>query len=258
MINCEVTQGHGNGIFMHNATSMVMRNCFIHDNTNTGIYVSNSTPQIYNCIISDNPVYGISNTGSGSMNIFNNIIYANDVGIYSDVAINGFSSNLFWANTTDHSGVMPTGFESVSTTNINVDPCDIYLNMFLDPLCIDPSTENYHVYDNSVCIDAGDPTAYNASYPYDLDGHPRVIDSRIDIGAYEFAIYWEGNINSNWHLPANWINNAFPDQNSDVHIWPDYVNLLVISSNAQVNSLKLWNGTDVEVISGVSFTVSGP
>jgi len=255
MVNCDISYGNGSGVNLYNSSGATFRNCFIHDNTNNGIYCYDSDPSILNCDITNHSNTGFSNTGSSGPNLFNNIFYGNNEAIYSDVQISGLSSNLFYANTHNYVGSPPTGFGSITTTNINGDPCDIYLNLFQDPNCIDPTLRNYRLYGNSVCVDAGDPTVYSSAHPYDLDGHPRIMEARIDIGAYEFGIFWEGDVNSNWHLPANWSNNSVPDLLSTVNIWPDYVNPPVISSNAQCKDLILWDGTTVEVTGGAMLTV---
>jgi len=46
---------------------------------------------------------------------------------------------------------------------------------------------NYHLLGDSPCINAGDPNYIVEPNETDLDGRPRVIDGRIDVGAYE---YW--------------------------------------------------------------------
>ncbi|MHC4733107.1 MAG: choice-of-anchor Q domain-containing protein, partial [Planctomycetota bacterium] len=47
---------------------------------------------------------------------------------------------------------------------------------------------DYHLLTNSPCIDAGDPAYVHAPGETDLDGQPRVIDGRIDMGAYEQSL----------------------------------------------------------------------
>jgi len=76
--------------------------------------------------------------------------------------------------------------------NIDVDPC------FVSPGYLDtngtPSDTNddtwfdgdYHLLSRSLCINAGDPNYTPGPNETDLDGLPRVIDGRVDMGAYEF------------------------------------------------------------------------
>ncbi|MHC4160149.1 MAG: choice-of-anchor Q domain-containing protein, partial [Planctomycetota bacterium] len=46
---------------------------------------------------------------------------------------------------------------------------------------------DYHLLPNSPCIDAGDPNYVPEPNETDLDGKPRIVNDRIDMGAYEFA-----------------------------------------------------------------------
>ena len=55
-----------------------------------------------------------------------------------------------------------------------------------DPLFVDPDNGNYRLQANSPCINAGDPNILIGQYETDLDGNPRIVDGRIDMGAYEF------------------------------------------------------------------------
>ena len=49
------------------------------------------------------------------------------------------------------------------------------MNIFLDPLFVDPANDDFHLTENSPCIDAGDP-----EFPLDPDG------TYIEIGRYYF------------------------------------------------------------------------
>ena len=50
----------------------------------------------------------------------------------------------------------------------------------------DPNTENWVMDEvTSPCIDAGDPNCLITPEDTDLDGHPRIVGARIDMGAYE-------------------------------------------------------------------------
>jgi hypothetical protein len=68
--------------------------------------------------------------------------------------------------------------------NIDADPC------FTEPGYWDAGAwveGDYRLLGGSLCIDAGDPNYLPEPNETDLDGNPRVINGRIDMGAYE---YW--------------------------------------------------------------------
>jgi len=70
------------------------------------------------------------------------------------------------------------------TGNIDADPC------FIDPGYWDANglwvEGDYHLLLGSPCINTGDPDYIADPDETDLDGNPRVIGGRIDMGAYEF------------------------------------------------------------------------
>jgi len=75
--------------------------------------------------------------------------------------------------------------------NINNDPCFVepgYWDSNSTPT--DPNDDfwiegNYHLLQGSPCLDAGDPNYVPGPNETDLEGNPRIINERIDIGPYE-------------------------------------------------------------------------
>jgi hypothetical protein len=59
-------------------------------------------------------------------------------------------------------------------------------NTSADPQFTAPSEDNYRLKPSSPCIDAGDPDYAPEAHAIDLDGNPRVVGGRVDMGAYEF------------------------------------------------------------------------
>ncbi len=55
------------------------------------------------------------------------------------------------------------------------------------PLFVDQNNHDYHLLPGSPCIDAGDPNYIEEHNETDLDGKPRVMGGRIDMGAYEYG-----------------------------------------------------------------------
>jgi len=106
-----------------------------------------------------------------------NIIYDNSIGVVLAYLPTTLEYNLFWGNETTTTGdFIPAAFGIIITVNANGDPCDTYMNLFMDPLFVDPGNFNYHLTENSPCIDAGDPDPVY----YDPDG------TVADIGAFYF------------------------------------------------------------------------
>jgi predicted outer membrane repeat protein len=80
------------------------------------------------------------------------------------------------------------------------DPCNVIIwgngNIDIDPCFVEPGywdvngiwvDGDYHLLASSPCIDAGDPNYIAEPNETDLDGRPRVINGRIDMGAYEYS-----------------------------------------------------------------------
>jgi len=58
-------------------------------------------------------------------------------------------------------------------------------NFDAGPMFVDVTADDYHLLPDSPCIDAGDPNYVPAPNETDLDGQPRVLGGRIDMGVYE-------------------------------------------------------------------------
>jgi len=60
-------------------------------------------------------------------------------------------------------------------------------NIDEDPLFVDPGNGNIHLLSQSPCIDRGDPDFQPGPGETDIDGDPRVINGRVDMGSDEYA-----------------------------------------------------------------------
>jgi hypothetical protein len=143
----------GGGIYCDGHIPTI-RHCTISDNS-SGIYFDDSYPIVVNCIIEGSYQYGIA---------FYDITY-------SEINYGDFYNN----SGGNFIGVPPPDLGILATTNINDDSCDIFYNIFENPMFVRPNLGNYNLRALSPCIDAGDPESL-------LDP-----DSTIaDIGAFYF------------------------------------------------------------------------
>ncbi len=179
--------GHGGGgISIYNA-SATLSYCSIYDNFamdhGGGIAITNGNLTVDHCTIDENETLGagsgsgISILSSNTAVITNSIISNNHDGygilnqgtltvVYTDF-FNNVSGNI--------TGNIPANFGILSMVNANGDSCDVYYNIFLDPIYVDPDNGDHHLLSDSPCIDAGNP-----DLPYDPDS------TITDMGAFYF------------------------------------------------------------------------
>jgi hypothetical protein len=122
-------------------------------------------------------------------------------GIYADFGSNTTINNcILWDGGDEIDGLVGSVIASFSNVqggwtgqgNIDNDPC------FVDPGYWDPEgmwiDGDYHLLPDSPCIDTGDPNYIAGPNETDLDGRPRIIGDRIDMGAYELPIFAEARV----------------------------------------------------------------
>jgi hypothetical protein len=105
---------------------------------------------------------------------------------------------ILWGDTSDEiSGSAIVTYSDIQggwpgQGNIDVEPCFVQLGYWDANSTPEDANDDYwidgdhHLLANSPCIDAGDPEYIAGPNETDLDGNPRVIGGRIDMGAYEF------------------------------------------------------------------------
>ena len=163
--NCTIskntTSNGGGGMFGRKGS--LIQSCIINRNYapigyGGGINCGDIT--IQNCTISDNSAENCGGLYGSEGRIYNTIIYYNVATDWND--------NIY-ANNIEYSCSIPLP--------------DGEGNIYFTPLFIDSENDNYHLTEFSPCIDAG--TNAFAGGDWDLDGNPRIIDGRVDMGAYE-------------------------------------------------------------------------
>jgi hypothetical protein len=184
----------GGGVYCL-GSSPIFTNCLISNNSaltvGGGVYLSGSSPIFTHCSLFGNSAsqYGGGVYSSNSSPVFNSTIIAfsaNGWGIYfanspeSDVEY----CDIFGNSWGPFGGNVPPFLGQLDTTNANGDSCDVFSNIFLDPMFVDAASRDFHLRDYSHCIGAGDPISPPR---FDMDGHPRPNppESYPDIGAYE-------------------------------------------------------------------------
>ncbi|TKJ36829.1 hypothetical protein CEE37_14685 [candidate division LCP-89 bacterium B3_LCP] len=186
--DCEITSNdanNGGGLYLETNDSLYVDHCLISDNTATrwggGIGCFTSDPTITNCTISRNivPTGGGIYCDNSHPVIVNTIIEGNssEGGIYfADTLSVEINYCDFYGNTGgSFTGTVPPDLGVLTTVNANGDSCDIFYNIFADPLFVNPTAGDFNLQASSPCIDAGDPAS-----PYDPDG------TIADMGAFYF------------------------------------------------------------------------
>ena len=184
-ISGNTAANNGGGIYC-NDSSPIISYCTISDNSayrGGGLYSIDSSPSIVHCTINGNS----SSDNGGGMVIWLsnpdivNTIFSNHSGlscIYFDSSPNTSITYCDFYNN-EHGNFAGSTFPSLgqlAMVNFNGDSCDIYSNIYFDPLFYSTTGDSaFLLTEDSPCIDAGDPAS-----AHDPDG------TIADIGAFYF------------------------------------------------------------------------
>jgi len=203
----------GGGLYIDQSANCVVSSCLIYNNSvenaGSGIVTNKFAGSItfINCIITNNFGGGDFTGGIHEYHIScdykNNIITNNEgYGIYLAEGSNAYVAyNNVYGNSVASYYNTPPNVGIIITNNSNGVPCDAYHNIQINPLFVNESAFDYHLSDNSPCIDAG----FNSFsfYNFDFDNNVRIWDGNndqnaiIDIGAFEYGAQTYNNIESN-------------------------------------------------------------
>jgi len=176
--NCLISENfaedYGGGIYCFFSSPM-FSNCIITDNEGDwggGICCDNtSSPSFTNCTMSRNVAFG---GGGGGVECY-------------DSSEPIFINCIFWGDSPEEIHL----FESTPSITITITYSNIHGgydgsgNINANPLFVDPNAGNYHMMSVSPCIDVGTPNI-SALPSTDIDGNPRIMNGRPDMGAYEY------------------------------------------------------------------------
>jgi len=178
---------YGSGISVYNS-SLSLSYSSIYGNSASsdggGIELENTNfALITNCTIYGNeaPRYGsqIDCWTGGGLEAVNTIIAGNSTN--GSIYFNTFTPTFDYCDFYNSDGpdfdgpFIPPTLGLITTVNNNGDPCDEFMNILLEAMFVDVSSEDFHLSEFSPCIDAGDPT-----FPLDPYG------TCVEIGRYCF------------------------------------------------------------------------
>jgi hypothetical protein len=136
-----------------------------------GLYSSNATVDHCDFGCQDSIQIATVMVEFSNLSLSNSIFY--DVNSWFGVFVAGSSSSMTLGYCNFFGSILedyvygenaPGGVGDLVGVNVNGDSCDVYGNIFLDPLFTDPWNCDYTLQEGSPCIDAGDP-----GFPYDPD-----------------------------------------------------------------------------------------
>jgi hypothetical protein len=167
--------GNGGGIYLSSVNEIALANNVIARNqavlNGSGLYVRYGSAELAHTTIAQNDGgdgVGIYVADDGTAHLFNTILVSQTVGAYAfgegQVTLN---ATLWHGNGTDWAG-------DGTIDHIN--------DVRGDPAFMNPAGGDYHIHFFSAAVDRG----VDAGIPFDMDGEPRPIGLRVDLGADEF------------------------------------------------------------------------
>ncbi len=167
----------GGGIHLWYNNTRLVNNIVVQnysDGNGGGIWAGGSDTTLVHTTVADNENEGVYLDKAGStdcnMTLINTIITGEKVGLYiADGSHASLEGTLFWNNFTN---INLTGSATVDPGSVTVTG---------NPAFRDPANGDYHITGFSAAIDAG----VDAGVTEDIDGDPRPIGSKYDIGADE-------------------------------------------------------------------------
>ncbi|MBN2455737.1 MAG: right-handed parallel beta-helix repeat-containing protein [Sedimentisphaerales bacterium] len=215
IVGCAITDNiaeYGGGIYSTGSRYPVISNCTISRNTAVwhGGALNNCDGTINNCVISQND----AQIGGGLMGCGGKIkscmVTDNTAGRAGGlIACNGIITNCTIAGNISENTTFASALDNCSAevTNcviwqnsipqISGSPVITYSNIegswpgqgniISDPCFVDLDANDFHLRWSSLCIDAGDPSFVFDANERDIDGEPRMMAGRVDMGADEVS-----------------------------------------------------------------------
>ena len=187
--NC-IIAGNSSGVSGGGAFSGTLNCCTL--SLNYAIFGAGAAESVLNnCLLIRNIASGGGGVGGGAFDcLLNGCTIVNNLASGSSGGVSGCTSSNcivfnniagFSGNNYDNQSVYPSLFNYCCTTPL---PADGLGNITNKPLFVDLTSGDFHLQNNSPCINAG-MNAWVTS-TNDLDGNPRIVGGTVDMGAYEF------------------------------------------------------------------------
>ncbi len=172
---------YGGAFFLSRNASIRIAGCLIHDNHafrgGSAIYCTNSYPILTNCTLAENVIH-------------NPDIFEDTGTIHTYIAKPRLTNCISWNNTCDYfiPGEVLWGKPFYMTYCSFENPHEGTGNISLSPMFVGYGPHPFSLQGASPCRNAGDPDADPVELPaVDLRGMLRILEGRVDMGAYEWG-----------------------------------------------------------------------
>lgn len=206
--DCVFVQNAANGLSTDHGVPRIERCAFVRNGR--GIRALGDV-EVRDCLFLENALVGAGAAISCSDGtpLVRHCTFVRNRGTYGGaLLVDGNSSgtqldchhDVFWGNTALAGAnvylASPSASVTVSFCDVEGGPASIHVgsgtlhwgagNLDQDPRFVDASGGDLHLTASSPCIDAGDPSFVADRGETDLDGDPRVLGPRVDLGADEY------------------------------------------------------------------------
>ncbi|MBW8035742.1 MAG: hypothetical protein FVQ79_08975 [Planctomycetes bacterium] len=188
------TAGLGGAIFAH-YSQLIVSNCSFVNNSSSSrygggaVYSQSGKTDLYNCTFSGNSAQSnggvVSYAGDRNATVKNCIFWGNSgkaIALRYSSTINVDYCNVQGGKSNIHVT------DKENTLNWGVGNSDV------DPRFAAPDSNVLQLLSGSPCIDVGDPDYVTDTDKTGLGGNPRVVNGRIDMGAYEFQKLYQAKL----------------------------------------------------------------